>query len=36
VGDSEDHDAWWLVEPLDAQKRIAERAHDERRRSRKG
>jgi hypothetical protein len=36
VGDSEDHDAWWLIEPPEAQRRIAERAQDERRRSRKG
>jgi hypothetical protein len=35
VGDSEDHDAWWLIEPPEAQKRIAERAHGERRRSQK-
>jgi len=35
VGDSEAHDAWWLVEPPDAQRRIAERAEGERRRSRK-
>ncbi len=34
VGDSEAHDAWWLVEPPDAQRRISERALDERRRSR--
>jgi hypothetical protein len=34
VGDSEAHDAWWLVEPSDAQRRISERASDERRRSR--
>jgi hypothetical protein len=36
VGDSDAHDAWWLVEPPEAQRRIAERAHDERRRSRRG
>ena len=35
VGDEGAHDAWWLVEPPDAQKRIAERAQDERRRTRK-
>jgi hypothetical protein len=35
AGDSADHDAWWLIEPPEAQRRIAERAHDERRRSRK-
>jgi hypothetical protein len=35
VGDSEAHDAWWLVEPPDAQRRITERAQDERRRTRK-
>jgi hypothetical protein len=35
VGDSDAHDSWWLVEPPDAQRRIAERAQDERRRSRR-
>ncbi len=34
IGDSEAHDAWWLVEPPEAQRRISERAQDERRRSR--
>jgi hypothetical protein len=34
VGDSQAHDAWWLVEPPEAQRRISERALDERRRSR--
>jgi hypothetical protein len=34
IGGSDAHDAWWLVEPPDAQRRIAERALDERRRSR--
>ncbi len=34
VGESQAHDAWWLVEPPDAQRRISERALDERRRSR--
>jgi hypothetical protein len=34
VGDSETHDAWWLVEPPEAQRRISDRALDERRRSR--
>jgi hypothetical protein len=35
VGNSEAHDAWWLVEPPDAQRRISERVQqDERRRSR--
>jgi hypothetical protein len=30
--DSEDHDAWWLVEPPEAQAKIASRTNDERRR----
>ena len=34
VGDSPEHDAWWLVEPPAAQKIIEERAADERRRVR--
>jgi Cytosol aminopeptidase family, N-terminal domain len=34
VGDSQAHDAWWLVEPPEAQRRISDRALDERRRSR--
>jgi hypothetical protein len=34
VGDSPEHDAWWLVEPPAAQKLIEERAADERRRTR--
>jgi hypothetical protein len=34
VGDSPEHDAWWLVEPLADQKLIEERAADERRRVR--
>ena len=34
VGDSPEHDAWWLVEPPAAQKLIEERAADERRRAR--
>jgi hypothetical protein len=34
VGDSPEHDAWWLVEPPAAQKVIEERAADERRRTR--
>lgn len=34
VGDSPEHDAWWLVEPPAAQKVIEERAADERRRVR--
>jgi hypothetical protein len=33
VAPREDHDAWILVEPPDAQKRVAQRAQDERRRS---
>lgn len=36
VGDSADHDAWWLVEEADAQRRIQKRAIDERRRARRG
>ena len=32
VGDSPLHDAWWLVEEPDGQRRIAQRAVDERRR----
>jgi hypothetical protein len=32
VGESATHDAWWLVEPPDAQRRITQRAVDERRR----
>ena len=32
VGDSPAHDSWWLVEEGEAQKRIARRALDERRR----
>jgi hypothetical protein len=35
LGDSEENDVWWLVEPPEAQKRMAERAQDERRRSRR-
>jgi len=35
LGDSEDNDVWWLVEPPEAQRRMAERAQDERRRSRR-
>jgi hypothetical protein len=35
VGDSEGHDAWWLVEEPEAQKRIQQRAADERRRLRR-
>jgi len=34
VGDSPEHDAWWLVETPAAQKRIEQRAADERRRVR--
>jgi hypothetical protein len=34
LGDSPEHDAWWLVEPQAAQKIIEERAADERRRAR--
>ena len=34
VGDSPDHDAWWLVEAPAAQKRIEQRAAEERRRVR--
>lgn len=34
VGDSPQHDAWWLVEEPAAQKRIEQRAADERRRAR--
>ena len=36
VGDSPSHDAWWLVEEPEAQKRIVQRAQDERRRTRRG
>jgi len=36
VGDSPDHDAWWLVEEAEAQVRISARAQDERRRARRG
>jgi hypothetical protein len=36
VGDSEAHDAWWLVEGPDAQRRISHRSQDERRRTRTG
>ena len=36
VGDSLAHDAWVLVERPDAQKRITQRAQDERRRNRRG
>ena len=36
VGDSPEHDAWWLVERADAQRRIQQRAQDERRRTRRG
>jgi hypothetical protein len=35
LGDSETPDVWWLVEPPEAQRRMAERAQDERRRSRR-
>lgn len=35
VGESVAHDAWVLVERPDAQKRITQRAHDERRRNRR-
>jgi hypothetical protein len=35
LGDSQDHDAWWLVEAPEAQKRIERRAADERRRVRR-
>jgi hypothetical protein len=35
VGDSPDHDAWWLVEDTAAQKRMQQRAQDERRRARR-
>ena len=34
VGASPEHDAWWLVEAPAAQKRIEQRAADERRRAR--
>ncbi len=33
VGDSPAHDAWWLVEEADAQRRVGRRAHDDRRRT---
>jgi len=32
VGSSPEHDAWWLVEDANAQKRVQQRAADERRR----
>jgi hypothetical protein len=32
--DAQEHDAWWLVEPPEAQAKIASRATDERRRGR--
>jgi hypothetical protein len=35
ASDSPDHDAWWLVEPDEARTRIAARAQDERRRTRR-
>jgi hypothetical protein len=35
LGQSSEHDAWWLVEEPDAAKRVAARAQDERRRSRR-
>jgi len=34
VGQTEEHDVWWLIEPPEAQRRITERIQDERRRSR--
>jgi hypothetical protein len=34
VGGSSEHDVWWLVETPAAQKRIEQRAADERRRAR--
>ncbi len=36
IGESVAHDAWVLVEKPDSQKRIAQRAQDERRRNRRG
>jgi hypothetical protein len=36
VGASPEHDAWWLVEDAAAQKRVEQRAADERRRVRAG
>jgi hypothetical protein len=35
LGDSEAQDVWWLVEPQEAQRRMVERAQDERRRTRR-
>jgi hypothetical protein len=35
LGGSEENDVWWLVEPPEAQRRMAERAQDERRRTRR-
>jgi hypothetical protein len=35
AGDSESHDAWWLVEDAAAQKRVRQRATDDRRRGRR-
>jgi hypothetical protein len=35
VGDAEENDVWWLVETPDAQRRMAERAQDDRRRTRR-
>jgi hypothetical protein len=34
VGASPEHDAWWLVEDAASQKRVEQRAADERRRVR--
>jgi cytosol aminopeptidase family protein len=35
VGDSDENDVWWLVEPPDAQRRLASHVQDDRRRSRR-
>jgi hypothetical protein len=35
AGDSAEHDAWWLVEDVEAERRMKQRALDERRRARR-
>jgi hypothetical protein len=35
VGDSPEHDAWWIVEPKEEHAKIAALAEDERRRNRR-
>jgi Cytosol aminopeptidase family, N-terminal domain len=36
LGTSEAHDAWWLVEDIDAERRMTQRAQEEQRRARRG